>query len=338
MHKNISKLGIFCIALLASYQGLSQINSPDVTNAVLDMLFVSSKYVSPAASASAYQSSSSWSSSAESVGEFKVDVSLHFNVLPIPNKQKSFTINNNELVTMQVRGSQSAEIPTALGGDTSTFFDFDIEGEAYEWQAFEGIKQNVVAHPYIQATVGLWKETDVTFRYAPKVTIETSSYEIFGAAVKHNITQYFRNDEANSSPVEVAVLASYSKFNLNLYFNEVAIKPIDPASNTGALTTLNAIIIDADSWLFQLIASKKMNRFEFSGAVGITENDFNYRLGGDDGVFLDLFNELLSLLDENRSEFKGDIGMNYYLNKIYISSVFTIGKFPNINIAIHYKI
>lgn len=338
MHRKILKLGIFCIALLASYQGMSQINNPDVTNAVLDMLFVSSKYVSPAASASTYQSSSSWFSSAESVGKFKVDVSLHFNILPIPNNQKSFTINNDELITMRVRGSQSADIPTALGGDTSTFFEFDIDGEAYEWQAFEGIKQNVVAHPYLQASIGLWKETDVTFRYSPEITIETSSYEIIGAAVKHNITQYFRNDDVSSSPIEIAVLASYSKFDLNLYFDEVVIKPIDPESNTGALTTLNSIIIDADSWLFQLIASKKMNNFEFTGAVGITDNDFNYRLGGDDGVFLDLFNELLSLLDENRNEFKGDIGFNYYFNKFYISSMFTIGKFPNMNIAIHYKI
>lgn len=338
MHNAILKFSIFFILLMTAFQGMSQINSPDVTNAVLDMLYISSKYVSPAASASTYQSSSSWYSSAESIGKFKVDVSMHFNVLPIPKRQKSFAINNDELVTMQIRDSQSAEIPTALGGDTSTFFDFDIDGEAYEWQAFEGVKQNVVAHPYLQASIGLWKETDLTFRYSPKVTIETSSYEIFGAAIKHNITQYFRKKSSDSNLIETAVLASYSKFDLNLYFDEVAIKPIDPDSTTGALTTLNSIIIDADSWLFQLMASKKINNFEFTGAFGFTENDFNYKLGGKEGVFLDLFNELLSLLDENKNEFKGDVGVNYYFNKLYISSMFTIGKFPNMNVGIHYRI
>ncbi len=338
MRKKISKISIFCIALLMSCQGLSQINSPDVTNAILDMLYISSKYVSPAASASAYQSSSSWYSSAESVGKFKVDVSVHFNVLPIPDKQKNFSINNSELITMKVRGSQSADIPTALGGDTSTFFDFNIEDEAYEWQAFEGVKQDVVAHPYLQASIGLWKETDVTFRYSPKITIETSSYEIFGAAVKHNVTQYFRNKEIDARPIELAVLASYSKFDLNLFFDEVEIKPVDSDSETEPLTTINSIVIDANSWLFQLIASKKINKFELTGAVGFTKNDFNYRLGGDEGLFLDLFNELLSLLDENKNEFKGDVGANYYFNKFHISSMVTVGKFPNINIALHYKI
>ena len=88
---------------------------------------------------------------------------------------------------MEIRGAQSAEIPTALGGHTETFFDFHIDDEAYEWQAFEGIKQDVVTHPYLQASVGLWKETDVTLRYSPKVTINTSSYDIFGAAIKHTL-------------------------------------------------------------------------------------------------------------------------------------------------------
>jgi len=336
MRKKFLKFSVFCIALTASFQGVAQIGSPDVANAILDMLYISGKYVSPAASASAYQSSSSWYSAAETVGKFKVDVSLHFNVLPIPKKQKSFVINNDELISMNVRGSQSAKIPTALGGDTSTFFDFSIEGEEYEWQAFEGIKQSVVAHPYLQATVGLWKETDVTIRYSPKVNIETSSYEIFGGAVKHNITQYFRKNE-KTTPVEIAVLASYSVFNLNLFFDEVEIKPIDSESGTAPLTTINSIIIDADSWLFQLVASKKVNKFEFTGAIGFTENDFNYKLGGKDGAFLDLFNELLVLLDENKSEFKGDLGVNYHFTNFYVSSMFTIGKFPNINIALHYK-
>ena len=328
---------IFIFFLLVTVKGFAQI-SPDVFTALEDMLYISSKYVSPAASASAYQSSSSWYSSAESVGKFKVDVSLHFNVLPIPKKQKTFIINNNELISMNVRGAQSTEIPTAIGGDTDVFFDFMIDEEAYEWQAFEGIKQNTVAHPYLQATVGLWKETDLTIRYAPKIQIETSSYEIFGGAIKHNVTQYFRKNSSNSNPLEVAALVSYSVFNLDLNFDEVAIKPTDPDSGTGALTTIDAIIIDADSWLYQVIASKRVNKFEFSGAFGVTSNQFNYKLGGQEGVFLDLFNELLTLLDERKTELKGDIGVNYYLNNFYISSMFTIGKFPNINLAIHYKI
>ena len=335
MHNYSIKLAFVCLALVTSFSGRSQI---DITDAVNDMLYISSKYVSPAASASVYQSSSSWYSSAETIGKFKLDASLHVNILPIPNKQKTFSISNNELATMEIRGTQSAVIPSALGGYTETFFDFNIDDEAYEWQAFEGIKQDVVTHPYLQVSIGLWKETDVTLRYSPKVTISTSSYDIFGAALKHTISQYFRKEAADSTPFELAVLASYSMFNLNLYFDEVAVEPIDPKPGSIPLTTINSIIIDANSFLFQLIASKKINKLEFTGSLGYTYNEFNHKLGGQDGLFLDLFNELLLLLDDSKTDFKGDLGVNYHFNKFYISSMLSLGKFPNINLALHYKI
>ena len=336
MPSNNSKISIFCAALMSSFFGFSQINDLGLTNAVQDMLYISGEFVSSAAVASVYQSSSSWYSSAETIGKFKLDVSVNFNVLPIPKKQKSFVITNDELLTMEIRGATSAEIPTALGGDTDTFFDFYIDDEAYEWQAFEGIKQNIVTHPYLQASIGLWKETDLTLRYSPKVNINTSSYNIFGAAIKHTITQYFRKDLDNSQPLELAVLVSYSVFNLDLFFDEVSIEPIDPEIGSEPLTSINAIVIDADSWLFQLIASKKVNSFEFTGSFGYTENKFNYSLGGKEGLFLDVFNDLLSIIDERKTEIKGDLGMNYYFNKFYISSMLTIGKFPNVNIGLHY--
>ena len=270
MPSNNSKISVFCAALMSSFFGFSQINDLGLTNAVQDMLYISGEFVSSAAVASVYQSSSSWYSSAETIGKFKLDVSVNFNVLPIPKKQKSFVITNDELLTMEIRGATSAEIPTALGGDTDTFFDFYIDDEAYEWQAFEGIKQNIVTHPYLQASIGLWKETDLTLRYSPKVTINISSYDIFGAAIKHSITQYFRKDLNSPQPIELAILASYSVFNLDLFFDEVSIEPVDPETGSEPLTTINAIVIDADSWLFQLIASKKVKNFELKELKSLT--------------------------------------------------------------------
>ena len=45
-----------------------------------------------------------------------------------------------------------------------------------------------------------------------------------------------------------------------------------------------------------------------------------------------------SQIDENKTDFKGDLGVNYHFNKFYISSMLSLGKFPNINLALHYKI
>ena len=75
---------------------------------------------------------------------------------------------------------------------------------------------------------------------------------------------------------------------------------------------------------------------EFTCSFGYSENKFNYIPGGKEGLFLDVFNDLLSIIDERKTEIKGDLGMNYYFNKFYISSMLTIGKFPNVNIGLHY--
>ena len=316
----------------------SQTSSPDLSNFVSDMVFMSKKYVSPAATASAYQSSGAWYSSAKSVGQFKVDLSLHINVLFIPQKEKSFNIKNSDFSSLVIQDSslENAEIPTALGGDTQVFFDFFIDDNQYELQAFEGVKVAVLPHPYLQASVGLWKETDVTVRYAPKITIDASNYEIFGVALKHNLTQYFKAKKTN--PFEVAFLVSYSEFDLNLFFDPVNIKPVGSSSSTEPLTTLDGVIVDANSWLFQSIISKQVNKFEFNGALGITQNKFNYLISGKEGLVLDLFNNLLTLLDESKSHFKADLGVNYHFKNAYISSTVSIGEFQNLNVAFHYKL
>jgi len=327
------------LAFLCGTLGFSQSFNQDASAVLSDVVLLSKGFVTPAAQASVYQSSSAWYSSAKSVGKFKVDFSIHANVLPIPNKQKSFKVGNEDFQIMEIRGGeQSSSVPTALGGDTKTFFDFKIAGQDYEMQAFEGVDESFLVHPYVQASVGLWKETDISFRYSPKVKIDVSDYQILGGAIKHNLTQYLRK-EGDDESLEVAVLLSYSKFDLDLYFDEFKLEATNPQPGSVPLAVINSIIVDADSWLFQFIASKKYRKFEFSGSLGLTRSNFKYELGGDEGLFLDLFNAALVTLDEdNKMGLKGDVGLNYHFSKFYISSMVSVGEFANCNIALHYKI
>ena len=48
------------------------------------------------------------------------------------------------------------------------------------YRLLKELKQDVLAHPFIQASIGLWKETDLTIRYSPKIKIDASDYQIFG--------------------------------------------------------------------------------------------------------------------------------------------------------------
>jgi len=338
LKKNFKKVAL-SLAFLSGSLGISQTFNQDASAVLSDVVLLSKGFVTPAADASVYQSSSAWYSSAKSVGKFKAGFSIHANLLPIPNRQKSFKVTNADFQRMKIRGGEeSASLPTALGGDTKDFFDFKIANQDYEMQAFEGVDESFLVHPYVQASLGLWKETDVSFRYSPKVKIDVSDYQILGGAIKHNLTQYVRR-EGNANTVEVAILLSYSKFDLDLFFDEFKLEATNPLPGSMPLAVVNSIIVDANSWLFQFLASKAYKKFEFSGSLGLTRSDFNYKLGGDEGVFLDLFNEALTTLNENGNlGLKGDIGVNYHFKKFYISSMVSLGKFVNCNVALHYKI
>lgn len=307
----------------------------DIENVLNDLVIVSDQYITPAADASIYQSTASWYSSAKALDLYEIDVSVHFNALPIGAKKKVNTVRDSDFINLDIRDGSTAVVPTALGGDTEQFYDFVIDGETYEMQAFEGIKESTVYHPYLQASVGLWKETDVTLRYSPKIKIDISDYTIFGVAVKHNVSQYFRKENSTAS-FEFAVLASYSTFDSNLLFDALELTPTN--GNEEPLAVLEGLTVNANALLFQAIGSKRWRDFEVQGSLGFTSSAIDYTILGDGSTFIDLFNKTLVVLEETRSGVKGDVGANYYFGKVYVSSNVTFGEFANINLGIHYKI
>jgi len=322
---------LVALCTLMSFSAFAQLE--DVENVLNDLVFVSQRFVSPAADASVYQSTASWYSTAKGLDLFEIDASIHFNVLPIGGKQKTYDVSNSDFSNLVIRGANSAEVPTALGDDTEVFYDFTIDGETFEMQAFEGVKENIIIHPFLQASVGLWKETDLTVRYSPKIKFDRSDYTILGGAIKHNISQYFRTE--GKEGIELAVLASYSRFDLNLGFDDFELKSTD--DTTPPLAVFNGLTIEAQALLVQAIVSRRFEAFEIQGALGYTSSQVDYFIKGETSPFLDLFNQALVVLEETRNGFKGDVGANYYFGKAYISANVSVGKFINTAMAFHYK-
>ena len=101
----------------------------------------------------------------------------------------------------------------------------------------------------------------------------------------------------------------------------------------------NEIEVDADLWLFQLITSKRFRNPNWSvlGAVGVTNSDFGYRAGGS-GIALNPMNAALATLSNNEVEFKGDIGVTYEMGNFLFNTMFSQGKFSNLNLSLHYRL
>src|SRR5690606_21396425 len=127
-----------------------------------------------------------------------------------------------------------------------------------------------------------------------------------------------------------AALLAYSKFDVNYEFEPVVVQGV---------VEFNEIEVDADLWLFQLLTSKKFRNPSWSafGAVGVTNSDFSYRAGGS-GLALDPMNAALGTLSNNEADFKGDLGLTYEAGNFLISSMFSQGKFSNLNLSLHYRL
>ena len=328
-----------CIAFLFLFPIIAAAQNTyldDVEDFLTDMLLLSNKYVSPAAEAAVYQSTGSWYSSAKNLDLYQVDLSLHINALPVSNAQKSFTVSDSDFIVLDIRDAESAQVPTALGGDTSVFYDFTLGEDNYELQTFEGASQQVFYYPYLQGSIGLWGQTELTLQYVPEVKIDASGYQTFGGAIKHNISQYWLGDNQDSQALEVALQMAYSLFDSKIFFDGFEVTSTDQDQAT--LAVINSLTVDANAITGNLIASKRVNKFEFVGAFAVSANKFTYTMGGEGDFLLGLLNDAFTALEDTSFMMRGNLGVNYHFDNWYVASNVTIGKFINTNVSVHYKL
>lgn len=300
--------------------------------AITDMVTIIDGYVQPASEASVLQTSAGWYYEAKSLELGKFSLGLNISGVPFPSSKKTFNVQDSDFLNLDIRDASSAAIPTALGGNERVFFDFEIDGETYEFQAIGGLDTGFFAFPNLQANVGLWQETEVALRYAPKVEIERSSYALYGIGVKHNLSQYFFKEDR---PVELAVIANYSLVDFNIFFDRL---PLAAASGAAPIAVLEGYLTDFHAVNTGVIASKQTGNWVFNGGFTVNTSWLDYSLVGDEGIFLDLFNRSLEVLSERTTTIIIDAGVAYKFKSIDLySQVSVANQFVNGNIGVAYR-
>ena len=99
-------------------------------------------------------------------------------------------MQNSDFNLVQIQNGELATLPTVLGGETATFFNLDVDGGENEFQALEGVGETQLFNPFLQVSVGLWREIEFTVRYSPDIVVSDIEYGLFGAGLKHSISQY----------------------------------------------------------------------------------------------------------------------------------------------------
>jgi hypothetical protein len=305
-----------------------------------EMLFLADEFAGPAAEGAAYQAGAGWFTSATALEPWQVEVSFQGNALIVPSNRQTFTVSNNDFknvhqdggaAVLSILGDDNAIVPTAFGGTTDVKYGFEFAGENYEFGAFQGADKSVLAYPFVQASVGLPYETEFAARFLPQLTVDGVSFSTYGLAVKHNFTQYFKFNRKDD--IQAAAIIAYNKFDVEYEFG-----PIGLNTNDKNLGSLNLVNVNSDLWMASLIGSKRYgDSFEVFGALGATNSNFNYAMGGN-GQILPLINNRLKDLDKDNTQIKADIGFNIYFNRFKISTMATAGKFFHINAGLHFRI
>lgn len=328
-----SILPIFFLIFLAGQHINAQENS-DLF--IEDMLTLADRFAKPAAEGAAYQASAGWFSSAVSLEKWDFRISLHGNALFVPEEKKTFPLSNTDFRLLEIENGQNAQLPTAFGATTTTYFTGEInfvnpvsgemESREVRFKGFDGVERDYIPHAFVQVAVGLPSGTELTVRGMPQVTIDDVTASTFGLGLKHNLSQYFRN--YTSEGFQFGVAGAYSKFNVEYGFEAIAVED---------LVLMNLIEVDAHLWMLEVIASRQWGAFELFGAVGAASSSFDYNMGGG-GPALVTVNSELEELGGVEAHFKSDLGFNVHLGRFRVSAMATAGKFFNANLGLHIRI
>lgn len=314
------------VCLFFIYNGIkAQSTTSNQELLVKDMLLVAENFAAPGAEGAAIQSSAGWFSSASTMDEWTIDVSVHGNALFIPKSKQNKVSSNSDFSIISIQGGNNALLPTVYGGDSDVVFEGSIFGQDFSFNAIEGLDKKVLIHPFPQVTVGLPYGTEVAIRYLPSIVVNDVGFSTYGIGFKHNFNQYIKYSRPDD--FQFAAVATYSNFKVDYAFVPVNIQ----------IAELNRIDINADLWLVQVMGSKLYETFEVFGAIGVTNSQFDYKMKGS-GPGLTFLNQALTTIGGNEAKFKGDIGFNYYFNNFKISSMFTAGSLFNANLGLHYRI
>ena len=315
---------VLLLAVIVPFGLVAQ--SSDLADVAGDLIFLSQQYISPAADASTYQASSGWFTSAKKKKLWQVEVSVQGNWLLIPKDDRSFVVNEANLINIGIQGEATvASIPTALGGESDIVLEGQLDDETFEFDAPEGLNESYVNHYQMQVGVGLWHGTTLIGRFSPKIKINDTYYQVIGGGIQHSLSQWIPKLDASS--FDVSALVSYASYKVSDEFSDADL----------ILGTINSIDVDGDSFIFNLFASKAISHFDISAGIGVNVSSFSYEIGGEGDVLLSVLNQSLTTLEGENTNFKADLGINYNIKNFSINSMVTFGEYTNLLFGINYN-
>lgn len=341
MRKGFYTIVIFCLCILSGNKVESQTlqTVQDINNLLDDALWYSDIFINPATDAAVYQASSAWVTTPQKRKLWDVNVSLNTNVFFVPRANKSFVINNSDFSFFSIENGTSVTVPTSLGNNHQEYLvgyidDGENQNEV-RLKTPQGISMDAVVYPYLQASLGLWNGLELVAKYSTNVKLKKGHYQVYGAGLKYNISQYLKKMEEKN--IYLSAFAGFSK-------EEISFEFLNAQTQQFGSLGLNQITGLVDTYQFQINASKKWKKFELMAGAITNVSDIKYEVGGDSSTFTLLvpvqsyINSRLSEIYKTKINSIGEISGRYQFGHFYTQATFAFGKFANANISLQYEL
>ena len=306
-----------------------------------DARILAEGYTAPLGKTLTYSLNSGWATSAKTHKKLGFGLTIGSAAPFVNDADQVFTPTG--LTSMSV---PSGSLPTVFGegGDQTLVFTLlsdDIPGLGEQQYIGEltlpgGLKDELplgtIPAPFVQASVGMFFDTDLLVRFVPTMEIQGSTFNLTGIGLKHNIMQYF--GPMDKLPINVSVLAAISKASFEYDLSD---------STFGGDSSNRKMTFEADTFTLQALASIDLPVISAFAGLGYNAGDSQFDVNGDysidygiTGIPPRILKDPIRVASEN-SGMMGVVGARLNLLFLKIFANYTIQEYNTLTAGISFN-
>ena len=334
--RNFFLFTVFCTSFMVSKAQ----NDLDVllSAGVEDAQRFANDYLAPGTNGLMHSMNANWFNSAKVKPLGGFEISLVANATLIGDEDKMFSMNTADYNNIQfVSGPGTQNVATVLGeNDPSIFVEVEYDDPIFGSQTAQielpqGIGEdsyNLIPSAALQGAVGLGSGIEVKARYLPKIDTDEVTFNMYGAALQLEFTEWLPADKI--WPVALSGLVAYNHIDGSY----------DLTESSGIEGENQRLENSTNTWLFQLAVSTKLPIFNLYGGLGYIKGKSESDLLGDyrvtDGV---LTSETITdpfSVSSDVSAVRGTVGFKLKLGFFRLNGEYHISEFDAFSVGVNF--
>jgi hypothetical protein len=290
-------------------------------------------YMGPAIEGLSYGMNGGWYHTAKAHKSLGFDLGISLNAVFIPTSKNTFDANDLDLQVAQI-ATADGRAPTIVGPKDTPVYNIDVDGDGTPDGSFDGpegldfkkeFKVSGVIAPTAQLGIGIYKNTDLKFRYMPEVESGKTKIKLIGFGVMHDIKQHIPGIKL--MPFDLSILAAFTKVDGS--------SGLDGAFGNAGDPRPQKIDYTMNAWLIQALISKKFSVITLYGGIGYntintkTSITGSYEVTEISTTLVDPFNETFK-----NSSLRVTAGFRLKLGPIYLNSDYSLQEYSTLSVGL----